>query len=117
MSLNALRSDYNPKRYKQREKLYQAMKAYHRDSFLFDSYRLSLGQHDYYDEATQNQYVNAQQIYDEFVRIDDDLKKKAVYNHNRMLEIMEGLLGNRYKAFHRKYKQQYHIKPIEKKGI
>lgn len=115
MSLNALRKDYSPKRYKQRKKLYQAMEAYHGNSFLFNSNRLSFGQFDHYDEYTFDQYVNAQQIYDEFVKVDSSLKKESSYKLDLMLEIIKMLLGDRYKSFHRIYKKQYHIKQITKK--
>lgn len=100
--------------YRQLLKLYKAMKAYHSDSFLLDSDRLSFGQFDHYDEATYDQYLNAQQIYDEFVKIDSDLKRQSSYKLGHMLDIMEILLGNRYQSFHHIYKKQYRIKPISK---
>ena len=115
MSLNALSPDYNPKRYKQREKLYQAMKAGHNDSFLFDHDRLSFKQYNDWDFEKDEQFLSSQRIYEEFVKIDADLKRNSSYKPDMMLEIVKMLLGDRYKAFHRIYKQQYKVNPISKK--
>ncbi len=114
MSLNALRSDYNPKHYKQRDDLFRRVKALNGDSFIFNYYRLSLGQFDFYDEYTSDQYVNAQQIYDEFIKVDGSVKRHKSYDPDIMLEITKMLLGDRFKAFDRIYKKQYRIKPISK---
>lgn len=102
-------------KHSRKRRLLEAINIHYGGSFLLDSNRLAQGQFEYSDEYTFAQYVNAQQIYDEFERVDNDLKLYDYYSPDLMLEVVEKLLGKRFAAFKRIYKKEYRVKPVSKK--
>jgi hypothetical protein len=108
---NAILEYYKQTEQNREKKLMELLYAHCGDSFLIDEYerttRLFLKKHD--DEY--HRFITAEDIYDEFIKINNALCNSDNYSTSTMLIIMEKLLEDRYISFKNVYDRLYKEPP------